>query len=109
MRTMNVGANGCALYENGLCGVYAVRPLDCRLFPFDIIQKPSGQLVLIAYTALCPVVFDTETFMEQATRLIPKLGENLVAYARAKTPGMDKEPYIELADLAADGSILQTA
>lgn len=35
-------SHGCALLgADGLCGVYAHRPADCRLFPFDV--APPGE------------------------------------------------------------------
>lgn len=33
------GCAACVAKANGLCTVYAQRPLDCRLFPLDIIEE----------------------------------------------------------------------
>ena len=98
-RQMRAGRGGCHFYTEGRCAIYHVRPLDCRLFPLDIIEKLEHKFVWIAYTRFCPIKFDALELLEQAKRLIPQLGDNIVSYARAETPGLDKEPYIELCDV----------
>lgn len=60
----------CHFYRNGICTIYELRPLDCRLFPFDIIEAPSGELVWIVYTDLCPVRFDFRRYFDVAKRLL---------------------------------------
>ena len=99
LRFLKTGTNGCYFHQEGKCGIYQVRPLDCRLFPLDVIKTPDGRIALIAYTRLCPVGFDPKEHIEQAKKLLPELGENIYAYAGMDLPGMDKEPYIELEDL----------
>lgn len=101
-RWMRSGANGCHFFRDEKCAIYAVRPLDCRLFPFDIIEKRDGGFVGIAYTRLCPVEFDARTAWHKAKRLVPLLGNDLLVYAQAETPGLDQEPYIELGDVGFD-------
>ena len=98
-RLMRTGKGGCHFYREGKCAIYRVRPLDCRLFPLDIIEVEEHKFVWIAYTRFCPVEFDPFELLEQAKHLIPQLGDNIVSYARAETPGLDKEPYIEVCDV----------
>lgn len=99
LRFLKTGTKGCCFHEDGKCGIYQVRPLDCRLFPLDVIETPDGRIALIAYTRLCPVGFDPKDHLEQAKKLLPELGENIYDFAGMDLVGMDKEPYIELEDL----------
>ena len=52
------GLSGCYFHRDGRCKIYSVRPLDCRFFPFDIIEDDEGNLNWIVYIDLCPVDFD---------------------------------------------------
>lgn len=31
--------NECVFYKNGKCIIYDYRPIDCKLYPYDIIKK----------------------------------------------------------------------
>ena len=44
--------NECIFLENGRCSIYNYRPLDCKLYPFDIIKKDS-KYYLILYQLGC--------------------------------------------------------
>ena len=99
LRFLKTGTKGCYFHQNGKCGIYQMRPLDCRLFPLDVIETPDGRIALIAYTRLCPVGFNPKEHLEQAKKLLPELGENIYDFAGMDLPGMDKEPYVELEDL----------
>lgn len=45
--------NGCYFYDGQRCTIYNERPIDCRLFPFDIAFL-EGEYKLIYYTSICP-------------------------------------------------------
>ena len=75
---MRAGKGGCHFYTEGRCAIYHVRPLDCRLFPLDIIEVGEHKFVWIAYTRFCPVKFDAFELLEQAKHLIPQLKGLLV-------------------------------
>lgn len=45
--------NGCHFYDGQRCTIYNERPIDCRLFPFDIAFL-EGEYKLIYYTSICP-------------------------------------------------------
>ena len=62
----------CFFYRRGSCSIYELRPLDCRLFPFDIIEEKPGQFVWIVYEDLCPVNFDYAKYFEGAKGAIAK-------------------------------------
>ncbi|MFH0969741.1 MAG: YkgJ family cysteine cluster protein [Patescibacteria group bacterium] len=40
--------------EKGLCGVHKNRPIDCRLFPFDTMEK-GGIFYWIYWNTSCPI------------------------------------------------------
>lgn len=37
----------CIFYQNNECIIYNKRPIDCRLFPFDIIRKDKRYYLII--------------------------------------------------------------
>ena len=44
--------NKCIFYQNNKCLIYDIRPVDCRLYPFDII-KSNDRYYLILYLLNC--------------------------------------------------------
>ncbi len=87
---------GCYFYRAGQCEVYSVRPMDCRLFPFDIIEDDDGELRWIVYTDLCPVDFDYRPAFEHVRSFFNLLEDIAWAYSEGHTPGMEGNNYIEL-------------
>lgn len=73
------------------CRIYEVRPLDCRLFPLDVIEE-GGAVLLIRYrTNHCG--FDsvpTPVLLRKAEKILPQLSVDAVAlqrFARHANPG----------------------
>jgi Fe-S-cluster containining protein len=62
-------AGSCYFYRDGQCGIYAARPFDCRMFPFDIIEN-AGRFYWIAYLELCPVEFGFDQMFGAVKRLL---------------------------------------
>lgn len=92
--------HGCAFFSQGRCDIYEDRPIDCRLFPVDIIEQDDGTLIWIAYTRLCPEGFDRTGLLDHAERLLPALAGRTREYARVEARGMDAEPYEVLGPLS---------
>jgi Fe-S-cluster containining protein len=99
VRVIKTSDNGCYFYKDGKCSIYSERPIDCRLFPLDIIENSQGGLTWIAYTNLCHREFDPREYLKGAKLLLPEFGEDIYMYAKIKLPGMDKEPYVELEEV----------
>ena len=101
VRVMRTNSNGCYFYHfpEGKCEIYPVRPIDCRLFPFDIKEKSDGSLVWIAYTQLCPIEFDPYAYLNHVKAMVPQLRYNIQTYARTETPELDKQARVELSDV----------
>lgn len=51
--------NKCIFYKNGKCSIYKLRPVDCKLFPYDVIKKEQ-KYYLIIYELDC---INTEKFV----------------------------------------------
>lgn len=49
---LKVENNKCIFYENDKCTIYNYRPVDCKLYPFDIINNNS-KYYLILYLLDC--------------------------------------------------------
>lgn len=49
LKTIN---NECIFYKNGKCSIYDNRPIDCRLYPYDVI-KDGDKYYLIIYLIDC--------------------------------------------------------
>ena len=73
----------CYFYRNNKCNIYDIRPIDCRIFPYDIKLEKDGCFYLIYYiTNNCAVKsIDIEDLKEISynTRLYLRL---LLPYIR---------------------------
>jgi len=98
------GNSGCYFYKNGRCQIYPVRPLDCRFFPFDIIEDDENDLRWIVYTELCPVDFDYKESFQKLKAFFDLPMELALAYSRGKAPGMESNHYIVLDPVYPDGN-----
>ncbi len=57
--------------SSNICKIYASRPLDCRLFPFDIkLSKDKSEYVIGYYTELCARQLPKETVMKQYAHIL---------------------------------------
>ena len=90
------GDGGCFFFKSGRCGIYPVRPLDCRFFPFDIIEDNEDNLRWIIYTDLCPVDFDYSGSFQRLKAFFDLPKELALVYSRGNAPGMESNRYIEL-------------
>ena len=72
------------LGEDRLCVAHDTKPVDCRLFPFDVIEV-NGELCWIVWKLNCLVAQDGNSFEEYLTdlekRLIPGFRTYLNAYS----------------------------
>lgn len=41
--------NSCYFYRNNQCTIYDIRPIDCRIFPYDIKLEKDGNYYLVYY------------------------------------------------------------
>jgi Fe-S-cluster containining protein len=92
-------APGCTFFQSGRCTIYDIRPLDCRLFPFDIRRTQSGALMWIVYTDLCPVEFDWRDHFEDAKKLLFSRTLSLIdleTYIDSNIDGMMNRKFIEI-------------
>ena len=92
---------GCIFNAGGLCQIYANRPIDCRLFPFDVHERADGRLVWVVYTDLCPVSFDYNRYFPGVKMLLRKAGLSESEVRRYSRYGkrMYNEHVIELEEV----------
>ena len=93
----------CIFYKSGSCSVYDLRPMDCRLFPFDIIEGGLGQFIWIVYDDLCPATFDHKRHFENAKRVVAQSSysaADLRSFADYGATIMKKHRYRVLEEIA---------
>jgi len=73
MNERNTCGINCYFYNisHKSCKIYEVRPIDCRLFPFDIIVNPeNGELHVGYYQHLCERVLPRKSEMEKYAHIL---------------------------------------
>ena len=83
----------CYFYKNGACTIYAVRPLDCKLFPFDVYLNDEGKPVLVLYLTACPAAAHAEAFVKRAQSFVKQGHPHLEEFAAYRPPRFDQHPY----------------
>jgi uncharacterized protein len=75
--------------KSGRCGIYDVRPLDCRLYPLALMWDTSGREVLLGWDSKCPFMQDapSHAIREYGERVATSLAdeaivETIVAHPR---------------------------
>lgn len=104
MPTLKQRSNCCQFYRGGKCTIHDIRPLDCRLFPFDLMQA-KGDLYLIAHTAFCPEGFDISSLIEDALLLLAELWPDRIRYANHETPLLSHGEYRVIGKLDDRGAL----
>ena len=97
------GSERCIFLDEEMkCKIYDVRPLDCRLFPLDVIKEENDYYWII-YTSFCfSNKINIPDLLEFANGVLPQLAPYLDDYATIDLPGMDKEEYIILGKIDID-------
>jgi Fe-S-cluster containining protein len=83
LRTKQIG-KGCMFFDDDTrrCKIYHSRPLDCRLFPLDMV-KEDGRYYLILYPDVCPSDIDliAESIQPTLDKVLPLLKNYIREYA----------------------------
>lgn len=93
LANMKARSGKCYFYRNGKCSIYGSRPIDCRLFPFDVRENSLGNLVLVWYSSACPKPIDAESYIEHAKSLLPEIQAYITEFAQKESPLLDKCSY----------------
>ncbi len=76
------------LSESGLCEIHEKKPIDCRLFPFDVIRHNDGFLWIIREIS-CSILQDGKKFEEYLqdfeANIIPGFYRHLEKYAEFRS------------------------
>jgi len=76
---LRLNNNECIFLKSGRCSIYTHRPLDCRLFPFDIIKKDS-KYYLILYKLDCFEGYKVVDNFDYLDDLIEKMKPWIIDY-----------------------------
>ena len=101
LSTMKAREGACHFYRKGKCTIYNVRPVDCRIFPFDIDRTTSGELVWIVYSSACPNQVDARKHLREVQPLLPLLQPYLEEFASRSSPCMEEHDCHVLSSVAA--------
>ncbi len=91
----------CPAFDPGThhCRIYAVRPLDCQLYPFAIMWDQERQMVLFGWDSLCPFLLyqgeaqEAPTYRDMSE--LPKpLPPHLTERAQAIAASLEREPLL---------------
>ena len=79
------------------CRIYAVRPLDCQLYPFAIMWDQERRTVLFGWDHLCPFLLNPGEDQERSphdvvSRIPQTLPPHLAEQARAVADRLEQEP-----------------
>lgn len=83
----------CYFYQNEKCTIYRIRPVDCKLFPFDVYKNNKGELLLLCYLSACPIQIDVESCIEKARSFLKDLYPYLEEFAEHNSPLLDHHNY----------------
>lgn len=89
------------LNDRGLCKIHSQRPIDCRLFPFDIVEIKK-EFFWVYYQTNCPIIRnkqDLELCLKDfELRLIPKFKKYIKAYSQYRVDEFISNfgPYVVL-------------
>lgn len=75
---------GCYFYDGHKCTIYDNRPIDCRLFPFDVAFI-DGKYQLIYYTSICPSCSEFDGKIEEYSHIVKPLLTLLNPYLSEST------------------------
>lgn len=82
-------SNSCYFYKDCKCSIYNIRPIDCRIFPYDIKLEKDGNYYLVYYLsdncAIKNISLDNLKIVSYNTKLFLRL---LLPYLREWT-----DPY----------------
>ena len=101
LRTMRAHGHGCFFYEDGRCSIYDSRPVDCRMYPFDICLDETGALVWVLHEATCPIPVDARSYLNKVQSLASELGTHLYDFASLECPQIDSREPLVVAPVAA--------
>lgn len=88
--------HGCRFHDGGKCGIYDARPIDCRLYPLDILFKDGSYYWILRQ--YCEITHeDLNALIEYGQALLPSIKDHLHDYATVPLEAMDKAPYLLVA------------
>lgn len=99
LRELKAINDRCYFYQRGKCSIYNQRPIDCRLYPFDIYKDSSERFLLISYTNACPKPINISRYIRTAKSLLRHLGPYLKEYAEYNTPLLNEKEYRVIATI----------
>lgn len=90
--------HGCRFHDiaGGKCGIYNARPIDCRLYPLDILFKDGNYYWILRQ--YCDITDeDLKALVAYGQALLPLIKDHLHDYATVPLEAMDRAPYLLVA------------
>lgn len=96
LHRMKARGQACNFFLGGRCAIYNVRPVDCRLFPFDIHLDAEGSPIWVLHHSACPIPVDPKPYFNEVVNLVEELKPCLVEFATIEAPRNDRHPTLIL-------------
>lgn len=96
--------HGCRFHDaaSGKCNIYDSRPIDCRLYPLDVLfQDGKYYWILWQYCEITPD--DLEALLKYGNAILPSMGEHLHDFATVPLDTMDNNPYQIVKEIQFEG------
>ncbi|MFH1428002.1 MAG: YkgJ family cysteine cluster protein [Patescibacteria group bacterium] len=90
---MKLCGTKCIFYKKGHCTLYNTRPIDCKIFPFDIRRNKKKELMLVWYTTACPKKINAEVYEQAIRPLLAEIQPYFDQFADNKSPLLDRQKY----------------
>lgn len=93
-------AKGCIFFQNNVCSIYDLRPIDCRLFPFDF-KEINGEYKVIYYDKICDSIPISKEEIEMCAYNLRPLLDLAMPYLSECSDSvfckrLDKQHFVEL-------------
>lgn len=93
LKNMKTNNGKCYFFKDGKCSIYNFRPIDCRIFPFDVRYNNNGVLNIVWYTSACPVNTNSRKYKDEIKPTFQKLRPFFNEFALHASPLLDKQKY----------------
>jgi Fe-S-cluster containining protein len=97
--------HGCRFHDagSGKCNIYDARPIDCRLYPLDVLFQ-DGKYYWILWQYCEITAEDLQSLLKYGESILPSIGEHLHDFATIPLETMDNNPFQVVKEIQFEGT-----